>query len=160
MGEAVRARLARFIAELAEFPLEQDEFELISRIVLHRLETTGAMKKPVALSLNKLAHDVFRVSRMRNEVLGHSCCPDPQWNMLLDLVVAYTESRPVDVTGMTLASGIAPTTALAHIGRMETAGLLRRKPSRSDQRRTWIEPTPHALSATETLLRKIYDAGR
>lgn len=158
MGQATEARLTSLFANLDSLLDDPNDLALIKQMVLDRV-WARSVKSPEPPSLNKLARDVFNVSHERNEALADQCCPDPQWNMLLDLVVAKTESRRVDVTGLCIASGVPATTALRHIERMHQTGLVKRQICAGDKRRNWIEITPRAMDATEGLLRKMYKAG-
>lgn len=159
MGETMPARVAAILNDLSTLPLDQEDRSLITQILLSGLVGKEVIKTPEPASLNKLARDIFQVSHQRNEALGESCCPDPEWNMLLELTTAHTECRPIDVTSLCAASGVPTTTALRHIERMSAVGLISRKASTSDRRRTWVDITPRALSATEKLLRQVYRAG-
>jgi DNA-binding MarR family transcriptional regulator len=157
MDQTLELKLAAFCKDLHELPLAEEDREQVVQFVLGRLGS--AVKRPEPASLNKLARDIFRVSHRRNEVLGSACCPDPEWNMLLELVVAHTEERGVAVTNLCIASGVPAATAVRHIDRMADTGLIRRRECATDKRRIWVEPTPRALNATELLLRQVYDAG-
>lgn len=64
---------------------------------------------------------------------------EPSWDMMLDLYVADREGRRVDVSGLCLASGIAPTTALRYVDLLVDDGHISRVGDEKDGRRAFIE---------------------
>lgn len=72
---------------------------------------------------------------------------EPAWLMLVDL--AAEPDRHVSVTSACLASFVPATTALRHIGILESMGLVDRAPDPEDRRRVWLRLT--------TLARELLD---
>ena len=68
------------------------------------------------------------------------------WTILLDLWLQSAEGQRVSVTSACYASRVPATSALRHISILTSRGLVCRAPDLSDQRRTWLELTPHAGS--------------
>ena len=85
-----------------------------------------------------LAKRYLKRRRERSAMFPDAVFDDPEWDMLLDLFLAEREGRRVSVSSLCLASAVAPTTALRHIGRMERARLLVREPDLNDGRRTFV----------------------
>lgn len=72
---------------------------------------------------------------------------EAQWNILTDLARARITLSKVSVTSACIASRHPPTTALAHIGRLEAKGLIRRKADEADARRFWLHITDTGFEA-------------
>jgi len=103
------------------------------------------LNKPSYKSVTQFAAGMRAIRLRRNELLGKPVFRDPAWDMLLDLVVAADERRAVSVSGLCHASGVPTTTALRHVERLETLGLLKRTPDPADKRRFWVDGEPEAL---------------
>lgn len=95
---------------------------------------------------------IIRARRMRRDYLDSDLFADPAWDMLLDLTAARLEGRPVSVSSLCLASGVAPTTALRWIGMLEGRGLITREPAPDDRRKVFISLTDAATEAMERYL--------
>ena len=72
--------------------------------------------------------------------------------MLFDLFVASEQDRPISVTSLCIASGAASTTALRQIGQLEERGFVTRQEDAQDRRRSWVRPTPAALTLIRSLV--------
>lgn len=106
------------------------------------LAVTEAKPTPAPRTVIEFAEGVRRVRVRRNESLGISVFRDPAWDMLLDLFVAHHERRAMSISALCLGSGVPPSTALRHINRMESEGLIERCEDERDQRRTLIRLSP------------------
>ncbi|MBO9378595.1 winged helix DNA-binding protein [Sphingomonas histidinilytica] len=93
--------------------------------------------------------DMIRARRLRDELFGAGLFADPAWDMLLDLMAARLERRPVAVSSLCIAAAVPATTALRWIKQLTEAGLLRRVADPDDGRRVFIELTDHAASVME-----------
>jgi DNA-binding MarR family transcriptional regulator len=71
---------------------------------------------------------------------------EPAWDILLDLAISLIDGKRVQITAVGLTSGLAPTTALRWICRLEERGLIRRIPDADDGRRTWLEILPESMA--------------
>jgi predicted transcriptional regulator len=58
--------------------------------------------------------------------LGFDLCPDPAWDMLLDLYIAFHERRETHISSLCLAANIPLSTAHRKIGEMVEDGILQR----------------------------------
>lgn len=63
---------------------------------------------------------------------------EPTWDMILDLYIADREGRRVDVSGLCLASGVAPTTALRYVDLLVGDGLIAKVGDADDGRRSFV----------------------
>jgi hypothetical protein len=115
----------------------------------------AGMNRPSYKSVTQFAAGVRAVRVRRNEVLGMAVFRDPAWDMLLDLMVAADEERPVSVSGLCHASGVPTTTALRHVDRLEEFGLLARAPDANDKRRFWVEASPDALARVREIVARL-----
>lgn len=77
---------------------------------------------------------------------------EPGWDMLLDLYIAWKQSRKISVSSICIAAAVPPTTALRHLSRMLQLGLATRRPDPDDSRRVWIELTDTTVDLMRALL--------
>lgn len=97
---------------------------------------------PVALPASGLTvgkiRAVIRARRLRERFLDPALFADPAWDMLLDLMAARLEGRPVAVSSLCIAGAVPTTTALRWIRVMTDAGLFTRVPDSEDGRRFFV----------------------
>ena len=115
----------------------------------------AGLNKPSYKSVTQFAAGMRAIRLRRNELLGKPVFRDPAWDMLLDLVVAADERRAVSVSGLCHASGVPTTTALRHVERLETLGLLTRTPDPADKRRFWVDGEPEALVRVREIIARL-----
>lgn len=96
--------------------------------------------------------------RRRAEISSAPVFADPCWDMLLDLFVQTTNGVNVSVSSACLASGVACTTALGHVIKLEREGLVVRTADDRDRRRTFLRLTPGAASAIRQWLAETFVA--
>jgi DNA-binding MarR family transcriptional regulator len=89
-----------------------------------------------------LAKAILAGRRRRRVLLPGIRLGEASWDMLLDLYVAAYDGGRVDVSGLCIASGASPTTALRHLQRLVDAGAVHRLPDPHDRRRTWTVIDP------------------
>ena len=63
---------------------------------------------------------------------------EPTWDMILDLYIADSEGRRVDVSGLCLASGVAPTMALRYVDLLLADKLIAKVDDAKDGRRSFV----------------------
>lgn len=117
----------------------------------------AGMQRPSYKSVTQFAAGMRAVRLRRNEALGTPVFRDPAWDMLLDLLVAADEARPVSVSGLCHAAGVPTTTALRHVDRLEALGLLSRTPDPADKRRFWVEGTPGTIERVREIVGRLQD---
>ncbi len=108
---------------------------------------------------HRVASRVLKMRSMRAELLGDGIFQDLAWDMLLDLYVREAEGKRVSITSLTIASGGAPTTALRHLDKLLSHGLVVRTADAGDGRRSWISLTPACRSGMTELLERLWDKG-
>lgn len=125
--------------------------------VIAFLEDAAAagMNRPSYKSVTQFAAGMRAIRLRRNDTLGTPVFRDPAWDMLLDLMVANEEDRQVSVSGLCHASGVPTTTALRHFERLETLGLLARRPDPADRRRFWVKGTPGTLERVREIVARL-----
>lgn len=104
-----------------------------------------------------LARQYLRMRRLRTHMIGANCFADPSWDMLLDLFVQETQGTKVSVSSACLASGVATTTALGHLLKLEERGLLVRAADPHDRRRTYVELSASAHAAVGRWILEAFD---
>ena len=96
---------------------------------------------------------LLKVRRDRDRFFPAEIFADPAWDMLLDLVAAQLEGKPVPVSSLCIAAAVPTTTALRWIRSLSEAGLFIRQTDPGDARRTWISLSPDAAIAILAWLR-------
>jgi DNA-binding MarR family transcriptional regulator len=94
--------------------------------------------------------------RQRNEAFGDDLFADPAWDILLDLFVSQAEDVGISVSSACLAAGVASTTALGHLVKLEKRGLVLRQGDPSDRRRTFLRLSPSTTVAIEQWLTETF----
>jgi hypothetical protein len=88
-----------------------------------------------------VATTLLGIRRHRDAVIGSGYFGEPSWDILLDLFVNEQKGRPISATSACLAGGVPPTTALRHLVRLTTDGLICSTPDPADARRRYISLT-------------------
>lgn len=81
---------------------------------------------------------LIKLRRLRDSYFAADLFADPAWDILLDLMAAQLEERPVSVSSLCIAAAVPPTTALRWITAMTENGILVRKNDPEDARRVFI----------------------
>jgi hypothetical protein len=115
----------------------------------------AGLGRPSYRSATQFAAGMRAISVRRNEAFGMPVFRDPAWDMLLDLMVATDEERPVSVSGLCHAAGVPTTTALRHLDRLEELGLIARAPDPCDKRRFWLEAKPETLTRVREIVARL-----
>lgn len=90
---------------------------------------------------------LIRGRRMRDRFFDGALFADPAWDILLDLMAARIEGRPVSVSSLCIAAAVPATTALRWIRTMTERGLLEREADPRDGRRVYIRLGDKAADA-------------
>lgn len=122
--------------------------ELLEEVVLKANPPSGDR----ASRRLKLAKWILAVRRRRITILPKIRLGEPSWEMVLDLYVASQEGRRIDVTGLCLASGVAPTTALRYVDLLAEDELIGRVDDEHDGRRAFVTMSDRLRSAIEDWL--------
>ncbi len=105
--------------------------------------------KPIEPEMAKLrmrAKREYTMRRLRTRDFGgYKFGSEPSWDMLLDLFATAGEGGSLRTTSVCIASAVPPTTALRHLGLLETAGLIWSGPDPSDARVRSVRLTPKAI---------------
>jgi DNA-binding MarR family transcriptional regulator len=91
----------------------------------------------------------------RAAAFGPDLFADPAWDMMLELLLARIERRPVSVSKLCLASGVPQTTALRWISHLVARGLLERSADPGDGRRILVDLTDAAAARLLHLFRSV-----
>lgn len=111
-------------------------------------------RPPSQINRTALAHFMARLRRLRmkrNSVIGAPIFRDPGFDMLLELFAMDQRGQRISVTSLCYASGVPMSTAIRHLYQLEKYGLLVREGDLHDNRRSYVRPTPKAISALEIL---------
>lgn len=102
-----------------------------------------------------LCHALIDMRRAIVDLLGFALCPNPVWDMLLDLYVAQHEDRDVYLWPLCMGAHAPVSTAHRKLSDMEKDGLLSREISITDRRRTRVKLTPRGIDLVGTLIDRI-----
>lgn len=101
-----------------------------------------------------LIHAMVRARRLRDDHFPDDLFADPAWDILLDLMAARLERKPVTVSSLCIAAAVPPTTALRWISVLTERGLLVRVADNADRRRVYVELSDTTARALLTWLRQ------
>ncbi|TPG18810.1 MarR family transcriptional regulator [Sphingomonas koreensis] len=99
-----------------------------------------------------LAQWILAGRRRRVFLLPDVAFGDASWDLILDLYLVARRGGRVDVSGLCVASGAPPTTALRHLDRLVAKQLVRRLPDPYDRRRFHVEISPSLAAALDDWL--------
>lgn len=88
--------------------------------------------------LGMLVAKLQRLRRVQYSIGDDRLAENASLDMLLDLLSAEFDGKPVTVTSLCAASGVSQTSALRRIDELEGAGLLQRTPDPGDRRRLYV----------------------
>ena len=100
-----------------------------------------------------LVRRLLKVRRDRERFFPSEVFADPAWDMLLDLMAARMEAKPVPVSSLCIAAAVPTTTTLRWIRSLSEAGLFERRVDPADARRTYISLSAVAADAMLAWLR-------
>lgn len=102
-----------------------------------------------------MIRDMIKLRRLRDSYFAADMFADPAWDILLDLMVAQLEERPVSVSSLCIAAAVPPTTALRWITAMTDSGMLVRRNDPDDARRVFIGLSSDTATALQRYLAEI-----
>jgi hypothetical protein len=128
------------------------ELEAAARMLadeIARLRAAGATSKSSGApadgrSLYAAAEQAYHDRRRREAIVPAALLGEPAWDLLLDLVRARADERPLRITAACLGACAPPTTAVRYLRGLERAGLVLTSREQSDQRARCVSLTPAA----------------
>jgi len=97
-----------------------------------------------------LARKAYAKRRQREGIFGQAeLFGEPAWDILLDLYVAFVESKAVSVSSACIGSAAPPTTGLRWLGVLAENKLIVREPDPEDQRRVLVRLTERSIEAMD-----------
>ena len=139
--------------------METDETDLIDvSVQLPRAMIEAIIVRSAALNGHPVSRRlafakwILASRRRRSKTFASIRFGEPTWDMILDLYIADRESRRVDVSGMCLASGVAPTTALRYVELLVDDALITKVADPEDGRRSFVNISSTLESAIDEWL--------
>ena len=112
------------------------------------------------LRFSALAREAYAVRRRRSVIFKNDeLFGEPAWDILLDLYIAHTESKPVSVSSACIGSAAPPTTGLRWLGVLAEHDLVLREHDPDDQRRVLVRLTEKGLAAMDNYFASVGTGG-
>lgn len=89
------------------------------------------------------------------DCLGYALCPNPIWDMMLELFLAAQEGRPSYLLSLCMFANVPLSTALRKVETMEMSGIIVREAAMRNRRRVEVRFTPHGLETIERALDRL-----
>jgi len=102
-----------------------------------------------------LLSSMRRARALRLQFFDPALFGEPAWDILLDLYGSHLSQVRIKISSVCAESGVAATTTLRWLKRMERRGLIERCPDPNDARRTFISLSPSAIAAMDALFETI-----
>jgi hypothetical protein len=83
----------------------------------------------------------------RHRYLSNAIFGEPAWDIVIDLFLSHLMHKNISVSSACLAANVPQTTALRHIVKLESRGMIMRVGDETDQRRVWLKLTPATFEA-------------
>lgn len=97
--------------------------------------------------------------RSRDAAFEAELFGEPAWDMMLELLLARLERRPVSVSKLSLLAGVPQTTALRWIATLGAQGILERTPDPCNGRRIIVSLTDSSAGRLTRLLEPMRTRG-
>jgi DNA-binding MarR family transcriptional regulator len=101
---------------------------------------------------------VLRSRALRTQYFNASLFADPAWDLLLELLQAHLEQRPLAASALFHAGGLPQSTNHRGPAKLEADGLIERTADPLDARRSWVNLSSSALAGMLAYLRYSDDA--
>lgn len=88
-----------------------------------------------------LAEAEYAARRARSRFIDSDILGEPAWDILLDLSIQRMKGKRVSVTSLCIASAVPATTGLRWIAQLRDQGLLERRDSEADKRKSFVQLT-------------------
>lgn len=149
----------------------QEIAELKSRIdQIHQLLESRGEEPPIALVhgagngrgggalaaglLDQLSFSV-QIRRIRRNHFGGADMSGPNWDMMLDLMLAAAHGRVLSASDLATGAGVPLSSGLRMIGALERCGLVSRSTDERDRRRTIVRLTESGTERMVSYFEKI-----
>jgi hypothetical protein len=136
--------------------LNSDVIEISARLPRALVESVilEAARRPSDPASGRLALAKWIVvsRRRRAKIFKDLRLGEPTWDMILELYVAECEGHRVDVSGLCLASGVPPTTALRYVDLLFREGHIAKVDDRDDGRRAFVNMQADMRAAVDDWL--------
>ncbi|TWS94446.1 response regulator [Reyranella sp. CPCC 100927] len=97
--------------------------------------------------------------KVRTRLFDGSALADPNWDMMLDLMLAHVEDRKTYLFSLCAASGLPVTNAKRRIEQLIAAGLVQREDDQTDRRRVLLRLTDTGLERLSAYIDQIEPGG-
>ena len=148
------ARVMRLVTTVAE----RRGVDTAEAIALIEAAVADSEARPQRRSLADFTTAMLAARSRRNETIGAEIFHDPAWDMMLRLLAAAHEDRPVSVKSLCNAAGVPNSTALRHIEHLGQLGLVERTSDPDDDRGDLIRTTAPAVERMTKVVARARDA--
>ena len=98
---------------------------------------------------------LIRQRRLIGDSLGFQLCPDPAWDILIDLYLAHHEGRAAYLWQSCVAANIPISSAHRKIGELIAEGLIERTAAMADKRRIGIRLSSAYVERLDILMDRL-----
>ena len=114
--------------------------------LLEQLTKDTAAEVSSADSRQCFATKIYESRRIRHRFIRENIFAEPAWDILLLMYGAHQGSQPLSVSAVCHSTGVAFTTGLRWLERLEGVGLIERRSHPTDGRVMWVSLTDKATA--------------
>ena len=116
----------------------------------------GARRLPTRHELISVAHKIYCARRLRDRMMQEELFGEPAWDMLLALFCLPPRGEFLNVTGLSYAANVPPTTGLRWQKLLTEEGLIERGPDGVDKRKKFFRLTVAGRGLMERYLTRLF----
>lgn len=109
--------------------------------------------------IRQMVTKIISWRRLRGRFFPADLFSDPVWDMLLDLVIARLDDRPLQVSYIGIEAGVPSSTSLRWIRSLRAQGFVRRWQDPADRRRELVELSDAGFQAFASYIDEIAGHG-
>ena len=105
------------------------------------------MREPVKARIRQTVATIISWRRLRTSFFPADLFSDPAWDMLLDLLIARLDDRPLQISYVGIEAGVPSSTSLRWVKDLRARGFVHRWQDPADRRRELVELSDQGLQA-------------
>jgi len=97
------------------------------------------------LPIRTWAEFTVSMRRHREVLFGADLFGDPAWDILLEVLIAEIDARPLNVSNACVVGNMPMSTGLRWVVKLEEDGFIKRVPDQHDRRVSWVRMTAQGI---------------